>query len=145
MVSIIKFKTKPNAFVLADLDFLDKMFVEVRVSCGACVKSLHFILAQSGNSIITNVCPLKFSWKKHNWNTVTLLEKRSDKSRLSLSILNCVDWLLMSQMGLLMMYWYEVAYQPSTAQLLSHLGTVFLISVDNYLLLLNHSGDHRGN
>ena len=69
------------------------------------LKSLHFILAQSGNFIIATACSLKFSWKEHNWNTVTLLEERSDKSRLSLSILDCVDRLLMSQMGVLMMYW----------------------------------------
>ena len=37
MVSIFKFQTKPNAFVLVDLDFFDKKFVEVRVPPGACV------------------------------------------------------------------------------------------------------------
>ena len=30
------------------------------------VKSLHFILAQSGNSIIASACPLKISRKEHN-------------------------------------------------------------------------------
>ena len=30
------------------------------------VESLHFILAQSGNSIIAAACPLKSSWKEHN-------------------------------------------------------------------------------
>ena len=69
------------------------------------IKSLHFILAQSGNSIIATACPLKSSWKEHNWNTVTLLEERSDKSRSTLSILERVDRLLMSQMGLLIIYW----------------------------------------
>ena len=37
MVPIIKFQTKPNAFVLTDLDFFDKMFVEIRVLCGTCI------------------------------------------------------------------------------------------------------------
>ena len=69
------------------------------------LKSLHFILAQSGNSIIATACPLKSSWKEHNWNTVTLLEERSDKSRSTLSILERVDRLLMSQMGLLIINW----------------------------------------
>ena len=58
-------------------------------------------------------------WEFHNWNcvpfeipvekktiknTVTLLEERSDKSRLSLSTLEHIGRLLMSQMGLLTMY-----------------------------------------
>ena len=30
------------------------------------LKSLHFILAQSENSITATACPLKFSWKEHN-------------------------------------------------------------------------------
>ena len=33
MISVIKFQTKPNAFVLADLEYFDKTFVEVRVPC----------------------------------------------------------------------------------------------------------------
>ena len=31
MISFIKFQTKPNAFVLADLEYFEKTFVEVRV------------------------------------------------------------------------------------------------------------------
>ena len=69
------------------------------------IKSLHFILAQSGNSLIAAACPLKSIQKEHNRNTVTPLEERSDKSWLTLSIIEHVDRLLMSQMGLLMVYW----------------------------------------
>ena len=86
------------------------------------LKSLHFILAQSWNFIIATMCRLKSSWKEQNWNAITLLKERGEKSRLTLSILERVDRLLMSQMGSLIIYWYEVVYQPSTAQLLSDLG-----------------------
>ena len=33
MISVIKFQTKPNAFVLADLEYFDKTFVKIRVPC----------------------------------------------------------------------------------------------------------------
>ena len=69
------------------------------------LKSLHFILAQFGNSLIAAACPLKSIWKEHNRNTVIPLEERSHKSLLTLSIIEHVDRLLMSQMGLLIIYW----------------------------------------
>ena len=87
-----------------------------------CLKSLHFILAQSKNSTIATACLLKSSWKEDNWNTVTLLEERSNKRQSTLLIFESVDRLLMSQMGLLMMYWQAVLYRPSAAQLLSYFG-----------------------
>ena len=40
MISVIKFQTKPNAFVLADLEYFDRTFVEVRVSRGACISEM---------------------------------------------------------------------------------------------------------
>ena len=43
------------------------------------IKSLHFILAQSENSLFAAACPLKSVLKEHNRNTVTPLEEKSDK------------------------------------------------------------------
>ena len=42
--------------------------IRANIQCGHCkvVKSLHFILAQSRNSIIAIACPLKSSCKEHN-------------------------------------------------------------------------------
>ena len=44
MISVIKFQTKPNAFVLADLEYFDKTFVEIRVPC-RCMRKRNVVVS----------------------------------------------------------------------------------------------------
>ena len=60
------FGTSSRTKCLIDFTFLALNKVGANQDFETKIKSFHFILAQSGNSMITTACPLKSGRKEHN-------------------------------------------------------------------------------